>query len=82
MRLVGIRADAAFGDRAPNDAGGAIDEGMMHDAVRDVHHAMRAELEQAHFRRADAAANREPRAQPEGGGRAVRYRHLAESMFA
>ena len=60
VRGVRVTRDFRVHQSATHDARNAIDERVMHDAIRDVHDVVRAQLEQSDFRGAEAAANGEP----------------------
>jgi hypothetical protein len=57
-----------------------IDERVMHDAVRNVNHAVGIQLEQPELGRTQPASNGEPCAVPEACGRTCNYRHLRQAM--
>ncbi len=63
MDGLGVGRDLRIDQRAPHHGRDAVDQWMLHDAVRDVHHAMRAEFEHAEPGRAQPAANGQAGAQ-------------------
>src|SRR5271168_1672925 len=64
MGLVRIAGHASLYQGAPHDRGDPVDQGVLHAAVGDVHHAMRPELEQPQLGCAQPAPDGEPRTQP------------------
>ncbi len=82
MRLIRVAGHFGVGQGAPHDRGDAVDQGMLNAAVRDVNHAMRAELEQPDLRRAQPAADGEARAEPKTGGLTGNHRDLRQAVNA
>src|ERR1700677_229052 len=88
--LVGVAAHARLDQGAPHDACHAVDQRMLDPAVRDVNHAVSAELEEPDLRRAQPSADRQTRPQPKAGiqprddlhvGQPVRPREFIERAF-
>ena len=79
---VGVARHARFDERTPHYGRDVIDQRMMHSAVRHMDHAVRADAEQSDFGRPNAAADREPCAEPKTIGSTGEERHLRHTVSA
>ncbi len=82
MDGLGVRRDLRIDERTSHHGGNAIDQRVLDDAVRDVHHPMRAEFEHAELGCAQPATNGQARAHTESRHRARHHRHILQSMRA
>ena len=80
--LIRIAGDARLDERTAHDAGDAVDERMLHSAARNVHHTVGTELEQSELGRAEASANREPRAMSKAEHRTGHDCRIRKAMVA
>jgi hypothetical protein len=68
MGVVGVARYSNINQGAPHLTRDAVDQGVMHTAVRNVYHAVSFELEQPELGRAQPAADGKPRAEPKPRG--------------
>src|SRR5688572_11405964 len=73
MRLIGIGGDALSGQAFTHQCRDAIDYGVVHEAARDVHGAVRPTLEDSQLWRVGATANGQPGPAPKTGARSPPY---------
>jgi hypothetical protein len=82
VRRLVVAAHAGLDERLSHDRGHAVDQRVLDAALRDGHDAVRPELEHAEGGPATPAADREPRAVPEPGGRAADHPGLPQAVGA
>ena len=82
MYPIPIRAGDKLGvdQGTPHDVRDAVDQRVMNHAIRDVHDAVRAQLEQAELGRAQPAANSQARAVPKCRTLSGNYRHIRQTV--
>ncbi len=82
MDGLGVGSDLRIDERAPHHGRDAVDQWMLHDAVRDVHDSMRAEFEHAEPGRTQAPANGQAGAQSKAGQRTRHHGNTRQAMGA
>jgi hypothetical protein len=82
MGDIRVAGDAGIDQCASQDGPYAVDQGMLHDTIRNVNHAMGAEREQPNLGRAQAPTDGEARSQAKAGGTSRDHGHLRQSVSA
>src|SRR5277367_2159635 len=80
MGLVRVAGHASLYQCAPHHGGDPVDQGVLHAAVGDVHHAMRPELEQPQLGCAQPAPDGEPRTESIAGRLPGNHANLGQTV--
>ena len=67
MGGIRVAGHLSIDQSAPHDGGHSVDQGVLNTAVRDVNHAVGAELKKAYLRRPQPAAYGEPSTESKPG---------------
>src|ERR1700736_3815131 len=82
MGFVRVAGHSSIDQSAPYDGSDAINQRVMNTAVRDVNHAVRAQLKQSQLGRTQPAPDGEPRAESESGSLPRYHRDLRQPVDA
>ena len=82
MGFVRVAGHSSIDQSAPYDGSDAINQRVMNTAVRDVNHAVGAELKQPRLGRAQPAADGEPGTEAKPGRLPGNHLHLGQTVGA